>query len=1045
MLSRRYFLVAVWCAAWAFLEGGLVWAEVRNPHGVAVIIGNRDYQAHRDVPHRDVPDVEYAERDAEAFERYVVEVLGFDPKKVVVLKNAKRREMQNALGNAKGGMSDIRAHLDFAGRSDVVVYYSGHGVPGLEDRKGYLLPVDVPPREAPTDGYPIELLYERLGELRKAREGGRARTVQVYLDACFSGGSGGGSVIRGASPAFLPAELPEGVAEGMTVLSAAGSKQTANWDEEAGHGLFTNHLLDALYGKGDRDGDGKVTAAEAKGYLDDKMTGAAWLAWRTEQRASLLTRSPEAVLLEAPAGGFPERPELGVGKVRGDDKVTGDAIKGEGEGEGRTGKGSDPPQGYKQAMFLLGMKEAFEARDYSRVLEYGKELEAVGGALPDEAHHFLGVARFHEGRPGEARVALRSYVEKAGKEGRYYEGSLKLLLAVKEKDDGAFAAAQSKNTVAGYGEYLSSWPGGRHRDEAERLQASAKKRERDREVREAAVRKEAERRKREQEDDAAFGEARGADTGSAYESYLSSYPRGRHAGEARSRRRELAEVERVEVSLELRREDRVMVQRGLESLGKAVGGADGVFGRRTRAGLRSWQGEKGLEETGYLTREQADALMAMGRELEEEAKERAEAERKAREQQAREEAARRERQEREAARRREAERKERAEAMYLLGMEEAFEARDYSRVLEYGKELEAVGGALPDEAHHFLGVARFHEGRPGEARVALRSYVEKAGKEGRYYEGSLKLLLAVKEKDDGAFAAAQSKNTVAGYGEYLSSWPGGRHRDEAERLQASAKKRERQEREAARRRELERQVGRVFRDCEGCPEMVVVPAGSFMMGSNDGNDDETPVHRVRIGERFAVAVYEVTFGEWEACVRGGGCGGYRPGDAGWGRGNRPVINVSWEDAEGYVGWLSRETGKEYRLLSEAEWEYVARAGSRGAYHLGDEIGRNRANCCGSLWEVKRTAPVGSFGRNGFGLYDVHGNVWEWVEDCWNGSYRGAPSDGRAWETGDCGRRVLRGGSWGDGPWNVRSANRGWTYAGVQFHDSGFRVARTLTP
>ena len=474
MLSRRYFLVAVWCAAWALWGVGLVWAEVRNPTGVAVIIGNRDYQAHRDVP-----DVEYAERDAEAFERYVVEVLGFDPKKVVVLKNAKRREMLNALGNRGGGMSDLWVHLDSAKGSDVVVYYSGHGVPGLKDGKGYLLPVDVPPREASVGGYPIELLYERLGELRKAREGRRARTVQVYLDACFSGSSGGGAVIRGASPVFLPAELPEGVAEGMTVLSAAGSKQTANWDEEAGHGLFTHHLLDALYGKGDRDGNGKVTAAEAKGYLDDKMTGAAWLAWRTEQRASLLTRSPEAVLLEAPEGGFPDRPELKLVKVTGDDKVTGDEIEREGEEKGRTVGGVVSPRGHEQQMYLLGMEEAFKARDYSKVLGYGKDLEGAGGALPDKAYHFLGVARFHEGRPGEARVALRSYVDKAGREGRYYQGSLKLLLAVKEKDDGAFAAVQSKNTVAGYGEYLSSWSGGRHRDEAERLQASARDRERE--------------------------------------------------------------------------------------------------------------------------------------------------------------------------------------------------------------------------------------------------------------------------------------------------------------------------------------------------------------------------------------------------------------------------------------------------------------------------------------------------------------------------------------------------------------------------------------
>ena len=248
-------------------------------------------------------------------------------------------------------------------------------------------------------------------------------------------------------------------------------------------------------------------------------------------------------------------------------------------------------------------------------------------------------------------------------------------------------------------------------------------------------------------------------------------------------------------------------------------------------------------------------------------------------------------------------------------------------------------------------------------------------------------------------------------------------------------------------------VGERFRDCPECPEMVVAPAGSFMMGSPSsevGRDDyEGPVHRVRIGEGLAVGVYEVTFEEWDACVRGGGCNGYRPDDRGWGRGRRPVINVSWEDAQAYVRWLSRETGQGYRLLSEAEWEYVARAGSRTAYHWGGDIGRNRANCrvvCGSRWDdKKRSAPAGSFAANEFGLHDVHGNVSEWVEDCWNESYRGAPEDGSAWESGDCRRRVLRGGSWSSRPWVLRSAHRSRGTTGDRSNDAGFRVVRTLTP
>ena len=240
--------------------------------------------------------------------------------------------------------------------------------------------------------------------------------------------------------------------------------------------------------------------------------------------------------------------------------------------------------------------------------------------------------------------------------------------------------------------------------------------------------------------------------------------------------------------------------------------------------------------------------------------------------------------------------------------------------------------------------------------------------------------------------------------------------------------------------------GETFQDCAECPKMVVVPSGSFTMGassSEGGNDSERPMRRVRIDYRFAVGVYEVTFAEWYACADAGGCGSYIPDDEGWGRGNRPVVNVSWEDAQSYVRWLSGRTGKRYRLLSESEWEYVARAGTETAYSWGDSIGVNRANCgdFGSQWDSKKTAPVGSFAANGWGVYDMHGNAWEWVEDCWNGSYEGAPADGSAWKSGDCDRRVLRSGSWYFRPSNLRSANRIRFTTDYRFSLLGFRVIR----
>ena len=287
--------------------------------------------------------------------------------------------------------------------------------------------------------------------------------------------------------------------------------------------------------------------------------------------------------------------------------------------------------------------------------------------------------------------------------------------------------------------------------------------------------------------------------------------------------------------------------------------------------------------------------------------------------------------------------------------------------------------------------------------------------------------------DDAAFARAEALGTAAAYAEYRSSYPEGHHAEEAGR------------------RERERTAKRQFRDCAECPELVVVSEGTYMMGSPsseaDRSSDEGPVHRVTIARPFAVGVYEVTFGEWDACVEGRGCGGYRPDDSGWGRGPRPVINVSREDAQAYAEWLSGKTGEAYRLLSEAEWEYVARGRMRTRYWWGDGIGQNRANCngCGSRWDGRETAPVGSFSENGFGVYDVHGNVWEWVEDCVNRSYAGAPRDGSAWESGDCSGRVVRGGSWSNDPWNLRSAVRVRLTTGIRVNVLGFRIARTFTP
>ena len=241
------------------------------------------------------------------------------------------------------------------------------------------------------------------------------------------------------------------------------------------------------------------------------------------------------------------------------------------------------------------------------------------------------------------------------------------------------------------------------------------------------------------------------------------------------------------------------------------------------------------------------------------------------------------------------------------------------------------------------------------------------------------------------------------------------------------------------------------------PEMVVIPAGRFRMGCVTRRDcfrDERPLHRVVISQPLAVSRYAVTFEEYDRFA-----GSKGPSDEGWGRGARPVINVSWQGARTYAAWLSRETGERYRLLSEAEWEYAARAGTETKFHFGDDISQlcryaNHADA-GTDYEWRntacsdgvgeRTAMVGSYAPNAFGLYDMHGNVWEWVEDCWKDNYRRAPRDGSPMLEGDCSKRVLRGGAWGYEPGSLRSAFRTSLNSRESTFDIGFRVARALNP
>ena len=256
----------------------------------------------------------------------------------------------------------------------------------------------------------------------------------------------------------------------------------------------------------------------------------------------------------------------------------------------------------------------------------------------------------------------------------------------------------------------------------------------------------------------------------------------------------------------------------------------------------------------------------------------------------------------------------------------------------------------------------------------------------------------------------------------------------------------------------ELQPGDTFSDCPDCPTMVVIEAGTFLQGSPEGEpesgSEERPTREVNI-QTFAMAQTTVTVDQWNACVDHGGCSSIYD-DGAWGNADSPITFVSWHDAQQYTTWLSKRTGHEYRLPSESEWEYATRAGTTGRFNTGHCITTSQANFqgerpaegCPPGINRDQILPVASFAPNAFGLYDTHGNVWEWVQDCWNDTYAdfgGAPKDGSAWLLGNCSEAVLRGGSWLSNGRHLRSATRGSSEPSGDHHARGFRVARSMTP
>ena len=515
-------------------------AEFANPDGVAVIIGNRAYAG-------DIPDVDFAHRDADAFRNYVVDVLGFDPENVIDLRDATQAEMWSTFGSrATADRSELWSYLDPDGRSDVVFFYSGHGAPGLEDKRGYLLPVNADPDTAELNGYPIDVLYENLSNLEEAR------SVAVFLDACFSGGSGGGGMlIQSASPVYVGAQLPDQAGERLTVMTAASGDQLASWDPKAGHGLFTHHLLDALYGKGDADADGRVTAREAKAYLDRYMTRAARRTHKRRQRASF-TGNADTVLAAAAAGvgvgGFPERPVLALAEAQ----PAPPNAPAAGAGEKAPAAGGNQvalaapavlaapapapaapssltPREVEAGLGLLRpdrrlIQHALNALDFDVGGADGKfglrTRQGIRGWQGSKGYPVTGYLTGEQvaalepfGREAQARAEQRERERLAAREDADRQR--------KAADEEAFSWAKTLGTAAGYDEYLVAFPNGVHAAEARRQRDALRQ---------------AKAKQRLAADDEAFARAKAANTAAGYQEYLAAFPAGRHVAEARGLR-----------------------------------------------------------------------------------------------------------------------------------------------------------------------------------------------------------------------------------------------------------------------------------------------------------------------------------------------------------------------------------------------------------------------------------------------------------------------------------------------------------------------------
>ena len=705
--------------------------------------------------------------------------------------------------------------------------------------------------------------------------------------------------------------------------------------------------------------------------------------------------------------------------------------------------------------------KALKAKDHQGAIRALKQLEKVTSERRWEFLYVYGTLLVEYGTTAAEvekgknwLVKAVNKIEKMGKEEdpyyqRYFWAAFDRLDDLKKKEEAAFARADSAGTAAAYAEYLAAYPQGRYAGAAEE-----KRKKRAAEEKKKAEEKEARRA----EEEAAFARADSAGTAAAYAEYLAAYPQGRYAGAAEEKRKKRAAEEKKKAEeKEARRAEEEAAFARADSAGTAAAYAEYLAAypqgryagvaeekRKKRAAEEKKKAEEARraeEEAAFARADSAGTAAAYAEYLaaypqgryagaaEEKRKKRA-AEEKKRAEEAR-------RAEEEAAfARADSAGTAAAYAEYLAAYPQgryagAAEEKRKKRAAEEKKRAEEARRAEEEAAFaraDSAGTAAayaeyltaYHQGR--YAGVAEEKRKKRAAEEKKRAEE------ARRAEEEAAFARADSAGTAAAYAEYLAAYPRGRHAEEAEEKKKVI--------EAARLKEL---LG----------EMVHVPGGTFRMGctAEQGyycSDDEKPVHEVQVSD-FEIGQYEVTQVVWEAVM------GENPSEF-EGCLQCPVENVDWDDVQEFIERLNDSLGEEYRLPTEAEWEYAARGGQRQSIFFWSEgykyAGSDEPDAI--AWyrdnSGRKTHPVGQKQPNELGLYDMSGNVWEWTQDCWNLDYRGAPADGGAWEERfGCLVHVLRGGSWLNDPGNLRSANRYRHTVGYRGYNVGFRLARTLTP